>query len=356
VYHCAWCLSNRRGEQAERAGSPNLIVNPSGQRGMQGWQRVMGRHGMPWQIERSEVPVNSTTATNFVSSFEWCVMAYRVPLYGYVRDPATVRIEASAKFMGRTDCPSVFQMEVAVLDHRRREVHRQRAGPFQAPADFWERTSITLEPVAGAREAVLIVCGKDSRFWRGNFGSKVAGCSVRVLCSSDEELDALLLPGARQTLERGEPPPAVDNDAAAALVLEPPLLNEAPVALDPPLLPRVGAMPRQRRWLPPPRGRANNDARAALERQLFPGAREALQRGGGGGGPAPPNENNRNNHNPHAAALEQQLFPGAREALRGGPAPPQARPALEGAELRRRLLYDLVLPVCLLVLAWLVTL
>jgi hypothetical protein len=65
---------------------------------------------------------------------------------------------------------------------------------LDAPADFWERTSLRLEPTPGAHEVVLVVYGKDRRFWQGPFGSKVADCSVRVLCS-EEELDVLLLPG-----------------------------------------------------------------------------------------------------------------------------------------------------------------
>jgi len=57
---------------------------------------------------------------------------------------------------------------------------------LSAPAGFWEKATLTIDPVIGAHEVSMIVYGKDERFWSGNFGSKVCHCSVRVLCDEDE--------------------------------------------------------------------------------------------------------------------------------------------------------------------------
>lgn len=80
------------------------------------------------------------------------------------------------------------------MNAQRQEVGRTQTAELNAPADYWERTSLIVEPIRGAHEIVMVVCGKDRRFWQGTFGSKVAECSVRVLCP-EEELEGVLLRG-----------------------------------------------------------------------------------------------------------------------------------------------------------------
>ena len=187
VYHCAWCESapyGRRDAVDAISGSRNFIVNPSGELGMHGWRQL--NRQLSWRVERSEIPASASARSNFVSGFQWCVMAQTVPLHTLVNDPSSVRIEVSAKFMGRTDCPSIFRLEALVLDAQRRERYRVSTSALDTPADFWERSSLVIEPVPGAHNVVMVVYGKDQRFWQGSFGSKVAECSVRVLCHEDE--------------------------------------------------------------------------------------------------------------------------------------------------------------------------
>jgi len=79
VYSCAWCQStSNRPQHTEEAGSKNLITNHSGQHHLRGWQQINPR--ISWLVEQSDLPVNSTTAVNFVSSFQPCVMSYSVDL------------------------------------------------------------------------------------------------------------------------------------------------------------------------------------------------------------------------------------------------------------------------------------
>jgi len=160
---------------------------------MRGWQSAHG-HGL-WRVENMEIPVDRSTTSNFVSSYMWCVMAQTIPLHQYVRHPSMARLEVSAKVMARTDCPSVFRMEAIVTDSQRRVIRREQTSQLDAPADFWEKITLTFDPVDGAHEVTMVVYGKDSRFWQGNFGSKVCHCSVRVL-GTEEELRNNLLPGS----------------------------------------------------------------------------------------------------------------------------------------------------------------
>ena len=65
--------------------------------------------------------------------------------------------------------------------------------------DFWENASLIIEPIVidGAYEVTMMVCGRDTRFWAGDFGSKVCHCSVRVLCE-EHELEGILVGAERE--------------------------------------------------------------------------------------------------------------------------------------------------------------
>lgn len=237
VYSCAFCESDVAGRsihhfaQAAAPGSHNLLQNPSGQEGMQGWMQL--NPTLPWKVEPSVLPVNADITTNFVSSYQTCVMCQVVDFdqvllttrppttttaddarrhdgaAAVVPPPQPVKIEISAKYMARSDCPSVFRLEAALFDARpprlqlgiRQQQQRIRSQPFaaplqyvatptlEAPPDYWERACLELEvPSPGALRGThlrVYVVGKDSKFWRGYFGSKVADVSVRILGSPD---------------------------------------------------------------------------------------------------------------------------------------------------------------------------
>ena len=199
VYFCIACESSPASLGfTEVPGSRNFICNPNGEEGLNGWQtRYSSQHSRcRWAVEEMEVRVDESINTNFVSSFQWCVMYQKVQLHQYVRDPSMARIEVSAKFMARTDCPSVFRMEVIITNSQGGMVYRQNTSQCQAPADFWEKATLLIEPVADAYDVTMVIYGKDGRFWQGYFGAKVCHCSVRVL-GSEEELQNILLPAGK---------------------------------------------------------------------------------------------------------------------------------------------------------------
>lgn len=184
VLACAACATDDAATAALPAaerGSPNMLYNGDAQHDMRGWHVVScGRPGDRWTTETSDVPFRAS-ARNFVSSHSWCAMASVVPLARFARRPGEVFIEASARYMARLDCPSVFRMEAALLDGHGRELKAFDSGELDAPDDYWDMVRAVFEPAADARFLVLGVLGKDRKFWAGEYGAKVTGCCVRVL-------------------------------------------------------------------------------------------------------------------------------------------------------------------------------
>jgi len=191
VYTCLICQSAVE-EQQEAQGSENLLINPSGQLGLQGWQQLNRR--MSWQVEDSGWPLNRETTTNFVSSFETCVMSQVVDLGRLIPSVEATRfqtddfsVEVSARYQARTDCPSVFRLEAIAMDRNRRTLERLQTSVLDAPPDHWGKAKLILEHLRleQASHVAIVITGKDRPFWNGNFGSKVADCSVRILWDRD---------------------------------------------------------------------------------------------------------------------------------------------------------------------------
>lgn len=185
VYNCACCQSNQPLVLLEVPGSRNLLFNSSGQFGLQGW--CQRNRYVKWTVERSEVPVNNMTETNFVSSYKLCVMSQRLDLSSILRTlPVGRSFEISARYMGRTDCPSTFRLEAGLFDEHKRRIAHQMTPILQTPPDYWERAQLVLQIPPSSRYLKVVVKGKDSRYWSGEYGAKVTELSVRLLGSADD--------------------------------------------------------------------------------------------------------------------------------------------------------------------------
>lgn len=181
LYYCAACTSDPLGAahalRFERV-SRNLLSNPSGQLGLHAWYQLSH---MGWSVERSEVPLNTTTSHNFVSSYSWCVMAQAIDLRSFARFPSSAVLQVSVRHMSRTDCPSVLYLETAVYDHHFTELHYVRTDELHPPPDFWDEKTIGIPPTDNACFVIVVVRGKDTRFWNGMYGAKVTDVAVRVV-------------------------------------------------------------------------------------------------------------------------------------------------------------------------------
>lgn len=119
--------------------------------------------------------------------------------------PSVVRVEVSARYTGRTDCPSMFQL-YAVLEEGDPSVPLVQGDPRRQlrltgaleapPGGYWERASLELEVDTTWKRPLMIVLvgGRDGRGWAGNYGSKVADITVRVVGLAPEEMEALVIP------------------------------------------------------------------------------------------------------------------------------------------------------------------
>jgi hypothetical protein len=160
---------------------------------MHGWRQL--NRAIAWTVEESEIPVNASTSTNFVSSFHPCVMCQTLDLTSLDLDitnrldTTNVRIQVSARYMARTDCPSVFRLETVVMNRQHQPLQRLATGTLEAPPDYWEIATLTLEHVSlqEAKYVNIVVFGQDKRFWQGKFGSKVGDCSIRILWGDNND-------------------------------------------------------------------------------------------------------------------------------------------------------------------------
>jgi len=101
------------------------------------------------------------------------------------------------------------ETESSSLRAARNRQQRLSSGTLEAPPGvYWERTSLEfqLDPTEWTAPTItVIVLGKDRRFWRGTFGSKVADITLRVVGATAEELDALLVnPSGEDNNENAE--------------------------------------------------------------------------------------------------------------------------------------------------------
>ncbi len=232
VYSCALCdsignsagsTSSLRDPLAIEAGSRNFILNPNGENGLNGWDRL-NRYRV-WSIEQHseqpDIPPLLQTpilgrddrppiTTNFVSTFQHCAIHQVVDLNKELRlgetnenIPRTVRIEVSARYTGRTDCPSVFALHATLREGQvgpSPPPQHKFSGTLDAPPGvYWERASHEFELDTTGNTwrrpmIAVVVMGKDKRFWAGNFGSKVADITVRVVGLNAEEMEALVKP------------------------------------------------------------------------------------------------------------------------------------------------------------------
>jgi hypothetical protein len=117
-------------------GTPNFVVNPSGEQGCIAWTQL-GQHSC--KVETSGTPVSADITTNFVSSYKWCQMGQLVPLHQYINEVPSATIEVAAN-MARFDCRSMFGLEVIILDSNGRCLRQLTTVNFDAPMDCWEKS------------------------------------------------------------------------------------------------------------------------------------------------------------------------------------------------------------------------
>lgn len=151
-----------------------------------------------WQIEKEIsadvdkdlVKENDGCLYNYVTSYQWgcreqVIYLVNVGLSNKIMDQIQPEIEVSEWFRSRNDCGSIFCIRVELLDARKRIVK------------FYENTEVTdqwlggelgwrkLQHVfskygSGVRYLRFADGGKDTQYWAGQYGSKMAAAWARV--------------------------------------------------------------------------------------------------------------------------------------------------------------------------------
>lgn len=163
-------------------------------RGPQGW----GGNG--WTIEewikrddpkdQEVLKANEGCTKNYVTSYYWCCRWQLVDLQKFGFIPAVMdiiqpRILVSEWFCARWDCGSIFRIMVVLLnkDFKFVKAYNQAEETAQwAGGDLgWRKVEHVFHDYgAGVRYVLFLDGGKDTKWWAGHYGSKMAAANVEV--------------------------------------------------------------------------------------------------------------------------------------------------------------------------------
>lgn len=153
--------------------------------------------GDQWNIEKC-VPAenaqliveNGGSLKNYVTSYEWCCREQILDLdtLGFapaVLDNLQPAIEVSEWFCARNDCGSIFNIRVDLLDEKKSSLAKfecsEQTSQWQGGALGWRKVEhIFRNYGAGVRYIRFADAGKDTQWWAGHYGSKMAAAWVRV--------------------------------------------------------------------------------------------------------------------------------------------------------------------------------
>ena len=160
--------------------------------GGDGWiveEKAMGGFLMTPEVQKE----NEGLASCYATSYKWCCREQWVDLEraGYsaeIMDKLQPVVEITEWYGARWDCGSVFNLRVDLLD----EAHTYSGDPnrtFSFSEQTAERRGGCFHKVQhqfegygkGVRYIRFADGGKDTQFWPGQFGSKMAGARVRII-------------------------------------------------------------------------------------------------------------------------------------------------------------------------------
>lgn len=170
-------------------------------------RRGVGGGGHGWVVE--EVPADYVTITGtsevmkenegltscYVTSFEWCCREQWVDLEraGFSReilDTLQPIIEITEWYCARGDCGSIFNLRVDLLDDTNKHMYTKESNrsfffskeTAQWQGSKWHKVQHQFKDYGkGVRYVRFADGGKDTKWWGGHYGSKMAGARVRIV-------------------------------------------------------------------------------------------------------------------------------------------------------------------------------
>lgn len=171
-----------------------------------GWEDFkMSKHvmwnrggGDKWEIETGINPEmdidlfkdNASNTHNYVTSYSWCCREQvaclaDMGLSDQLMDQIQPALEVSEWFSARFDCGSQFCIRVELLDADKTTVkffeHTETTEQWLGGELGWRKVQHMFTAYgAGVRYLRFADAGKDTQFWAGHYGSKMAGAWARV--------------------------------------------------------------------------------------------------------------------------------------------------------------------------------
>ena len=161
----------------------------------------VGGGGAGWIVE--EIPADYVVITGssemmkenegltscYATSYEWCCREQWVDLEraGFSRiilDTLQPIIEITEWYCARGDCGSIFNLRVDLLNER---MHKNESFSFsketaQWQGSQWHKVQHQFKDYGkGVRYVRFADGGKDTKWWGGHYGSKMAGACVRIV-------------------------------------------------------------------------------------------------------------------------------------------------------------------------------
>lgn len=194
-YYQAICIYNAYGR--------NLLKNGHGDSrdGRVAHWQVLSNGGDGWTIECPPAGADPLPLANqhcFATSYGTCTKQQVIDLvkngmFPEVMDQFKPPIEVSEWYAARFDCGSIYQVTVDLLNEERIPLASYDSGMLETQqwvGREWKQVKYTFRGYpAGVRFVKFMHTGRDTQFWAGHYGSKMAGGAVRILVttSGDEK-------------------------------------------------------------------------------------------------------------------------------------------------------------------------
>lgn len=167
----------------------NLLKNTKAAEKFKYWQ-IVANGGDRWKIEKPMVKhPNEAVKKNFVTSFGMCLKSQLIDLtsegyYPAFMDQYQPAIKISDWYAARWDCACEYTIKVELLNQKKKAI--QTFEPEMVYIDQWndqrwhQMTHVFKDYGPGVRYIHFVHGGKDSQFWAGWYGVRVADSSVEV--------------------------------------------------------------------------------------------------------------------------------------------------------------------------------
>lgn len=180
-------LLNSFDEKGQLSLSPWQIIQDGGD----GWQVEQGIQDDNVKGDRAQlIKENCGSKNNYATSYNKCsrhqiVDLVAAGLHPEILDKLQPKIEASEWYSARWDCGSTYWVRVTLRDNKKKKIVEdafEDTTPQWVGGDKgWCRYSHSFSNYGpGVRYVEFWDQGKDTQFWAGHYGSKMAGAIIKV--------------------------------------------------------------------------------------------------------------------------------------------------------------------------------